>query len=335
MLCYLGIVWLLCRHTGQMGNFAPLIYAGPFYLSYVLYALTLLAILKLRQKRGRPGEPLFGIPVTLSPQELMLRLRTALPILLTTPFFMAGFTSMKNLLDDTVPFAWDPALEAFDRWLHFGTAPWRWLPLQIWPLTRFIEFTYALWGVALVAVPFAACLRKVTDPNRARLLISYPLVMVLLGNVMAGWFMSAGPFWFHHQGGLADPYAPLFAYLDHGNPDRAFSAVLFQEYLWRAYQKDLTEIGTAISAFPSIHVAIAALFLFYAWPIGGTARALALAFLVIIQAGSILLGWHYAVDGYAGFAGAALIYWITGRILALGGHLAPAAVEASPKTAGD
>ncbi|HYD06303.1 MAG TPA: phosphatase PAP2 family protein, partial [Reyranella sp.] len=214
-------------------------------------------------------------------------------------------------------------LDAFDRWLHFGIAPWQWLPLELWPVTRFIEFIYALWGVALAAVPFVVCLRR-EDANRTRLLISYPLVMILFGNIVAAWFMSSGPFWFHHQAGMADPYAALFAYLQQVNPDRAFSAVLFQEYLWQAYQKDITEIGTAISAFPSIHVAIAALFLFYAWPISKAARAFALAFFLIILVGSVLLGWHYAVDGYAGFAGAAAIYWAVGRVLRIGRGPRPA-----------
>ena len=327
MLCYLFAVWLLCLRAGEMGNFAPLLYVGPFYLSYVLYTLTLLAILKIRQSRGRMGERLFGIPVTLSPRQLLVRLGTALPILLATPFFLAGFTSMKNLLDDTVPFTWDPALDAVDRWLHFGTAPWQWPPLEIWPVTRFIEFVYALWGVVLAAVPFVVSLRDETDANRTRLLISYPLVMILLGNFVAAWFMSAGPFWFQHQAGLADPYAPLFAYLNHGNPDRAFSAVLFQEYLWQAHAKNITNLGTAISAFPSIHVAVAALFLFYAWPIAAAARAVALAFLVIIFVGSIMLGWHYAIDGYAGFVGAAVIYWIVGRLLACRRPLGQAAIR--------
>jgi hypothetical protein len=317
MLCYLFFAWLLCRLAQQPRDFAPFLYVGPFYLSYVLYALTFLAILKRRRARGRAGGRLFGIEVTLSPRAFLLRLVSALPILLATPFFLAGFTSLKNLLNDTIPFTWDPAFEAADRWLHFGTAPWKWLQLEIWPATRVIEFVYALWGVALAAVPFVVCLRRETDPNRTRLLISYPLVMILLGNVAAGLFMSAGPFWFHHQDGLADPYAPLFTYLNHGNPERSFSAVLFQEYLWVAQLKDITEIGTAISAFPSIHVAIAALFLFYAWPLGATARAIALAFLLLILIGSMHLGWHYAVDGYAGIAGAAAVYWMVGRLLRL------------------
>ncbi len=324
MLLYLVVVWLLCRQAGHPESFAALLYAGPFYLSYVLYVATLLAILKLRQSRGRIGERLFGIPVTLTPRELLMRVGTALPILLAMPFFMSGFTSMKNLLNSTVPFTWDPALEAFDRSLHFGIAPWQWLPLEIWPVTRFIEFVYALWGVALVAVPFVVSLRPARSANRTRLLLSYPLVMILLGNFVASWFMSAGPFWFKHQPGMSDPYAALFAYLDHGSPDRAFSAVLFQDYLWQAYQKNITEIGTAISAFPSIHVAVASLFVFYAWPIGGAARGLALAFLLIILTGSVLLGWHYAVDGYAGFIGAAVIYWGVGRLLALTRGFKPA-----------
>jgi len=327
MLLYFFAAWLLCQAFDQKQDFAPLLYAGPFYLSYVLYTLTILVILRLRQARGRMGERLFGIAVTLTPRAFLIRLVGALPILIATPFFMAGFTSMKNLLNDMVPFTWDPAFEEVDRWLHFGTAPWQWLQFGIWPVTRVIEFIYALWGVALAAVPYAVCLRRAGDPDRLRLLISYPLVMILLGNVAAGVFMSAGPFWFQHQAGLADPYDPLFAYLDHGSPERSFSAVLFQDYLWAAYQKDLTRIGTAISAFPSIHVAIAALFLFYAWPLGAAARAVAIAFLVFILAGSVHLGWHYAVDGYAGIAGAAAIYWGVGKLLRLNARKVPAAAS--------
>lgn len=315
MLCYLFVAWLLCWLAQQPRDFAPFLYVGPFYLSYVLYSLTILVILKMRQARGRMGERLFGIPVTLSPRAFLIRLISALPILAVTPFFLAGFTALKNLLNDTIPFTWDPTLESVDLWLHHGTAPWRWLQLEVWPATRVVEFVYALWGVALAAVPFVVCLRHATDPNRARLLISYPLVMVLLGNVVAGLFMSAGPFWFHHQIGYTDSYAPLFSYLNQGDLQRAFSSVLFQEYLWMAYEKDITAIGSAISAFPSIHVAIAALFLFYAWPLGAAARAIAITFLLFILIGSVQLGWHYAVDGYAGILGAAAIYWTIGRLL--------------------
>jgi hypothetical protein len=41
-------------------------------------------------------------------------------------------------------------------------------------------------------------------------------------------------------------------------------------------------------------------------------RALA-AFAVVIFLGSVMLGWHYAIDGYVGAAGVAAIWWWCGR----------------------
>ena len=39
------------------------------------------------------------------------------------------------------------------------------------------------------------------------------------------------------------------------------------------------------------------------------------AFAVLILLGSIHLGWHYALDGYVGAAGAALVWHLVGRLL--------------------
>jgi hypothetical protein len=37
-------------------------------------------------------------------------------------------------------------------------------------------------------------------------------------------------------------------------------------------------------------------------------------FAVLILLGSVHLGWHYAVDGYAGALGAALLWHLVGRL---------------------
>jgi hypothetical protein len=36
---------------------------------------------------------------------------------------------------------------------------------------------------------------------------------------------------------------------------------------------------------------------------------------LVILVGSVHLGWHYAVDGYAGIAGALILWWIAGAAL--------------------
>jgi hypothetical protein len=227
---------------------------------------------------------------------------------------MAGFTAAKILLNDVLPFAWDQRLMELGKQLHFGQHPWQWLDIQTPLVTRFLELAYAFWGVLLVTVPFAVALRQPDCTARSRFLISMLLVFVLLGNLLAGGFMSAGPFWFEFIGDSRSDYAGLFAYLTQIGTEGEFSALSFQRYLWQAHIQDATHLGSGISAFPSIHVAVATLYALFAWRLGRVARTTALLYLAVIMVGAIHLGWHYALDCYAGLLGAAIIYGAVGAI---------------------
>jgi hypothetical protein len=312
MLAYFGAAGVVCRLTGYPDVFAPFIYVLPFYACYGLYALVLL-VASSSKRRGKTA--VMRLLQSLEPPKLRRRLRSAAPVLLAMPFFMAGFTSLKNLLNVIFPFTWDDRLAAADRWLHFGRQPWQWLSIEIWPLTRFIELVYAFWGVLLVLLPLVVYLVSEEWRHRAHYLISYMLVFVLLGNLAAAAFMSAGPFAFQYSGAAHSDFSPLLHYLDHGDPARSFSAVLFQRYLWLSYVNRTSGLGSAISAFPSVHVAMAMLYLMYAWRFGRMARLLSVAFFLLVLIGSIHLAWHYALDGYAGILGAVAIYLAVGFLL--------------------
>jgi hypothetical protein len=245
---------------------------------------------------------------------------------------MSGFTAVKTLLNDVLPFSWDTTFMAIGKELHFGLHPWQWLDIENPAITRALESIYAFWGVLLVAVPFAVVMQRAGGQARPRFLISLILIFILLGNIAAGAFMSAGPFWFHFTGAKQDDYAGLFAYLMQADPNGDFSAVNFQRYLWQAYLQGATHIGTGISAFPSIHVAVATLYALHAWPLGRMPRIAATTFLVLIMVGAVHLGWHYAVDCYAGLLGAVLIYGAVGAIQRWHARTAPAeaAVQSAP-----
>ena len=314
MLAYTAMAALLCLWFGRNADFRPTLYFPAFFSSYLLGLAILFVVVGVRSAFGRSARPFLFFPRVWRPVELMRRLISAAPFLLAWPLFMAGFTAVKTLLNDVVPFTWDHTLMEFGRRLHFGQHPWQWLDIENPAVTRALESAYAFWGVLLVAVPLAIALRRPDCPARTRFLVSMVLVFILLGNVAAGAFMSAGPFWFEFAGERHNDYAGLFAYLMQVDPNGDFSAISFQRYLWRAYMQGTTHLGSGISAFPSIHVAAATLYALFAWPLGRLPRITALIYLAAVAIGAVHLGWHYSLDCYAGFLGATLIYGAVGVV---------------------
>ena len=75
-------------------------------------------------------------------------------------------------------------------------------------------------------------------------------------------------------------------------------------------------MGSGISAMPSMHVALATLFALVGWRTNRWVGIATTLFAVIIQIGSVHLGWHYAIDGYAGAVGMIVIWLLVGRALA-------------------
>jgi hypothetical protein len=231
------------------------------------------------------------------------------------PFFKAAFTAVKNLLNDTLSFAWDEDLSAADKALYFGLHPWEWLFFHAPLATQVLEFVYAIWGILLVAVPYSVGLCRADRPWRTHFLVSYVLIFILLGNIAAGTVMSGGPFWVEYLSPGQSDYAALFTYLHQADPGGFFSAVEAQRYLISEQLGDLSNAGSGISAFPSIHVAIATLYALMGWKLGRLVRVVGLVFLAMIFVGSVHLGWHYSIDGYAAMAGTCAIYWLVGLVL--------------------
>jgi len=73
--------------------------------------------------------------------------------------------------------------------------------------------------------------------------------------------------------------------------------------------------GSGISAMPSLHLGMGTLLVLAAGRLDRRLMALALVYLVFLEIGSVHLGWHYAIDGYVGIAGALAIWRALGRVL--------------------
>ncbi len=319
VLAYFAVAILVERHlTGQVGA-AFNLYTG---ISLQMVPMMLLALLI--------GYPVY-VMVALRPQHLtrtlvhrfrnevftVERLAAGLPVLVLLPIFLNSFTIVKSAIPAFHPFAWDSALEAADRWLHGGVAPWEILqPLLGNPLaSQVLSFCYVLWFFVtwfmLVWQTFDTRDRRL----RAQFFGTLLLAWVLLGSIAAIVFSSAGPCFFGRVTGLPDPYAPLMAYLHETNEHVTIWALTAQERLWTDYSAAGVSLGGGISAMPSMHLSMAFLFVLLGWRVHRLIGLAALLYCIAIQIGSVQLGWHYALDGYVSIAATAVIWWVMGRIL--------------------
>jgi membrane-associated phospholipid phosphatase len=88
-----------------------------------------------------------------------------------------------------------------------------------------------------------------------------------------------------------------------------------QDMLWKSYVTGKGDIQ-GISAMPSMHLTVATLLALLGWR---TNRYLGIAFTTFtatIFLGSIMLGWHYSIDGIAGMALAIVFWFVAGTVTA-------------------
>ncbi len=191
----------------------------------------------------------------------------------------------------------DPALADFEAGLIGGDA-WRLLPAP----NMVLDVIYSVWAPTIGAVFAWQFYRK--GPNRQTNLLALFLTIGLLGTVGQYLLPSGGPIFFERLG-FGDRFAAM---------PPSHNALVASDYLWAAYTGNYLSFATGISAFPSIHVATSA------WVALSARNAWGYLYLAVIFAGSIILGWHYAIDGVAGALGALLCYRLANKLLV---HPAP------------
>jgi membrane-associated phospholipid phosphatase len=105
------------------------------------------------------------------------------------------------------------------------------------------------------------------------------------------------------------------AWLNEVNQNHTSFALTAMDELWKNYETG-TGLINGISAMPSMHVGASILFAILGFSSGKKWLGyLMSAFAVLIFIGSIHLGWHYAIDGYAGAAVAVVCWWAAGKIV--------------------
>lgn len=280
---------------------------------FLSFWIVLVPIVLLQLYRHRPANPIgFTRHLLVKDLQIVERGIAALPCVLLFPVFGSAFTSVKSAIGNIHPYSLDPLFAGLDKFIHGGHA-WELIhPLVGSPwLTYGIDYAYKLWFVA-VWITFSLVLVMIGDRQlREQYLLSFMGCWVLLGSVAAIGLSSVGPVYY----GLVystDPYAPLMSYLRSVDSLYPLTAVASQDMLWQSYSSKMLNLGSGISAMPSLHVGIAALNAIFLSKLSRTAGALAWVYVVVILIGSVHLGWHYAIDGYVAIIGALVIWQAAG-----------------------
>lgn len=212
--------------------------------------------------------------------------------------FQVGFSFLKSTMPMVVPFYADAALAEADHWLHGGNDPWVIAHIlgAYLPVDGLLPFYLPVWLVPAIGLPVVLAVADDSDDRRARFLALYMFCWIFLGNALAFAGSSVGPIYYDALLG-SDRFAPLLSVLrETGIAEGEIGMV--QDRLWAAYADSNMALGLGISAFPSVHLAVATMTALY---MAERSRWLVLPgmmFIALILFLSVYTGYHYAVDGY-------------------------------------
>lgn len=234
----------------------------------------------------------------------------------------SNHTFLKSLIPTINSFHWDKKFSDLDKIIHFGYTPWEithtmfsspWSSLMI--NVAYNAWFFVMWGVLIFFLIYKEKLLL-----RQQFLITFALSWMVLGVILATLFSSAGPCFMELITGDTR-YVPLMdklnlqsQYLTSIDLGRLW-ALSTQEYLWHEYITSTNSIGSGISAMPSMHVSIAILMALSTYRINKKVGYIFYLFAIIIQIGSVHLGWHYAIDGYTSTILTVILWKIVGILL--------------------
>lgn len=301
----------LMRDLWQGSSFTYLV----VFLLLPLPLVLLVGRLAVRDSRGRfvPGVKGWRRALTQFHADFTrpVRLVRAATAAVAIALIINVYGSWKRALTTVRPFSWDERLADLDRGLHLGVDPWR--LLQPWvgtpSATLALDTVYYTWlPITFATMGWLVWSRQ--DGLRGRALVGLAVVWIGLGNVMAMALSSAGPAFYAHLVPGPDPFAPLIRYLQETALEVSLFAPELQQTLWRLHVTGTTDIYTGISAMPSVHVAVPALYACAGWERN---RWLGVGFgfyTLLILLATVHLGWHYAIDGYLAIVAVGVYWWV-------------------------
>ncbi len=294
------------------------LWAG-IYITGILWCIYYYFYL-LIQKETRPIKK-FCIKIT----KILFPLSKSISFIVSITFvnlIFSNHTFLKSLIPTINSFHWDTKLSDLDKIIHFGYIPWEithamfsssWASLII--NIAYNAWFFVMWGVLLF---FLVYKKKLV--LRQQFLLTFALSWMVMGVFLATLLSSAGPCFMDLITGDTR-YIPLMDKLNLQNQYLTsidfgrLWALSTQEYLWNEYVASNNSIGSGISAMPSMHVSISILMALSTYRISKKVGYIFYLFTIIIQIGSVHLGWHYAIDGYTSIVLTIILWKSIGYII--------------------
>jgi len=303
------------------------------FFTYLASALSLTALfgllfsfgVHLRRRREPQQDDTGATPIKTLLEMLRARWeRDRFASLIWPPLMFAGLMSSFNAFKQQVligaGFQIDAQLTAIDKALFFGTDPWRVthaLFSEPW-MTLLFDRAYHLWflpmsfGVFLCAIAGQKSYRL-----RTQYILSFMMVWIGLGSVLAWFLPSAGPCFYIDYVGPQASFAELARQLESVRAlygADALSSHMAQAHLRFAFGNPELIVGGGISAMPSVHNGLSALFAVAGFSVNRQLGWALSAYALVIWIASIHLGWHYAVDGLVSIALTVVIWKLMGAL---------------------
>jgi membrane-associated phospholipid phosphatase len=222
------------------------------------------------------------------------------------------FQSLKQSLGRQRGFPWDTTIAAVDKTLH-GEAAWRWYSwvLDSPVMLKIVDMLYLAWFPVLLSVLVWLC----WTPHRLlrqRAILAFLILWIGAGTIGAWAFASAGPC---YRTSIDPDAAELVYRLDASHA--ALLARRNQQAIWEAFKTDQWLQLGGISAMPSLHVGFVVLVAIMMQRRSRTLGSVCWIYAACVHVGAVVLGWHYAIDGYAGALSAYAAWILAGRLVGI------------------
>lgn len=294
-------------------------FSGPMVLIVLFMTLAGLVMEMVRFARsGNDGSVTLALGRKLRDDYFApMRVSNAIHATIYMSAVMAGYTFIKKAIPAAHPFAWDEALGAWDKALHFGWHPYELVSFLNVPVVTYVLNInyYNVWFLLMFTLWFWQGFSGRDTRLRLVFLLSFALTWFFGTCILGTIFSSVGPCFYGRLLPGEDPYAPALAWLSTANESYHLYTVDVIRELWRAYDTG-TGLINGISAMPSMHVGSAIVFALLGISSGKRWLGWALSgFAVVIMITSVHLTMHYAIDGYASLLIATAAWRLAGWLI--------------------